>query len=311
MKKVRILESQLNKLFEVLSNRVIIIYHRIDWDGYTSAAIALRAYPNADLLGWNYGDALPDVASYDTVILVDLTISDKNDVSWMLENRDKLIWIDHHANSISLVGNSNIRGIRGENVGGCILTWKYFFKSELPLHVALCGTYDVFRKDGKYATWNDAWAYQLSLNKLGRPSNEENSDAFVQKALSYINEPINETEKRIENGYQLEKEREKNEVEFFKSAKFVINNENIKICKLVGDGQPAMLIKNNIDNHTADLFAIISTKPLKFDNSKYKVALRVPENSTVDASEIARRYGGNGHIKAAGCIMTLDEFNSL
>lgn len=83
------------------------------------------------------------------------------------------------------------------------------------------------------------------------------------------------------------------------------------ICKLVGDGQPAMLIKNNIDNHTADLFAVISSKPLKFDNSKYKVALRVPEKSNVDASEIARRYGGNGHIKAAGCIMTLDEFNLL
>lgn len=82
----------------------IIIYHRVDWDGYTSAAIALKVYPNADLLGWNYYDPLPNVDKYDKVILLDLTISEKSDYTWMFENANKLIWIDHHSFAINQPG---------------------------------------------------------------------------------------------------------------------------------------------------------------------------------------------------------------
>jgi nanoRNase/pAp phosphatase (c-di-AMP/oligoRNAs hydrolase) len=28
-------------------------------------------------------------------------------------------------------------------------------------------------------------------------------------------------------------------------------------------------------------------------------------------TEIARNYGGNGHVKAAGCKMTLDQFENF
>ena len=83
-----------SKPFKVM--KTLIIYHRVDWDGYTSAAVALRAFPKADLLGWNYQDDLPDVSAYDTVVLVDLTIAkvmpdNSRDYSWMHENADKLI----------------------------------------------------------------------------------------------------------------------------------------------------------------------------------------------------------------------------
>jgi nanoRNase/pAp phosphatase (c-di-AMP/oligoRNAs hydrolase) len=47
------------------------------------------------------------------------------------------------------------------------------------------------------------------------------------------------------------------------------------------------------------------------DGTKYKISFRVPEKSQVDASHIARQFGGNGHEKAAGCIMTLEEFDNL
>lgn len=306
--------DELNSINESFENsNTLIIYHRVDWDGYTSGAVALKAFPNASIYGWNYGDPLPDVSAYDTVVVVDLTLSDKNDYTWMYENADKLIWIDHHGNAISKVNEPSIEGVREEGIGACVLAWQYFFPGqEIPAHIALCGTYDVFRKDGRYAEWSDAWSYQLALSKFG-PGSTKNGDQSVnhlKKALSFIEEPIQETIKRIEYGEQLEQDRSREEEKTFTNAQFVKSN-GITICKLVADGQPAMLIKTNSDNHTADLFAIRSTQPLKNDETKYKISFRVPERSKVDASQIARQFGGNGHEKAAGCIMTLEEFDNL
>lgn len=100
--------------------KTVIVYHRVDWDGYTSAAVALRAFPKADLLGWTYGDQLPDTSDYDSVILVDLTIyttTDKGvkDYSWMYENASKLVWIDHHVSTILDVDRADIPGLRVYN----------------------------------------------------------------------------------------------------------------------------------------------------------------------------------------------------
>lgn len=293
------------------NSNVLIIYHRVDWDGYTSGAVALKAFPNADVLGWNYGDPLPNVNMYEKVILVDLTISDRNDYTWMYENADKLIWIDHHSNAITKINNTSIEGIRKDGIGACVLTWNYFFPGqEIPPHIALIGTYDVFRKDGKFADWSDAWSYQLALNQYGPSKTIEDASNKLQQALLFIDEPIDKIMQRIKFGESLEEERSKKEMQTFNNANFVKSN-GITICKLIADGQPAMMIKTNSDNHTADLFVIRSVEPLKNEPNKFKIALRVPEKSNVDASKIARQYGGNGHEKAAGCLMTAEEFENL
>ena len=292
-------------------DRTIIIYHSADWDGYTSGAVALMANPNSDLFGWNYNDPAPDVSNYSKVILVDLTIGQRGDFSWMIENSDKLIWIDHHANVIGNPQLQNIEGIRKDGIGACILAWEYFFGGKIPPHVALCGTYDVFRKDGAYADWEDAWAYQLALaNVVNIPrTGGKDSVIGVETAMKFIKEPIQNTIKRIEIGESLESDRANYEKELFNAAQFV-QRGNIRICKLIsGKGTPAHNIKTNSDNHTADVFLLRS--PETIDGEHYKIAIRVPERSNVDASAIARKYGGNGHVKAAGCLMTMEEFENI
>lgn len=302
-----VLKENIRRLvLEGFSNSVII-YHRVDWDGYTSGAIALMAYPGSDLIGWNYNDPLPDVSKYDKVILLDLTIGVNGDYSWMYENADKLIWIDHHSHAIGSIQCEGIEGVRAEGIGACVLAWEYFFGGAIPLHVKLCGTYDVFRKDGKYSDWEDAWAYQLALSEMGI---SRDGDTAVYAAIDFIKEMPQKTLSRIDSGYALESIRAQREVELFKQAEFV-DRGDVRICKLIrGVGTPAHNIKTNSDNHTADIFFLRSVQPLE-DGIHYKVEIRVPERSNIDASAIARQYGGNGHIKASGCIMTLDEFNSI
>lgn len=307
----KVVSQSIKKIIKEKTDRTLIIYHRVDWDGFTSAAVALMANPNAELFGWNYYDNVPNVDGYDKVILVDLTVAFNGDYSWMEKNANKLIWIDHHANAISNNKLSFIDGIREDGIGACALTWKYFFGGKMPLHVSLCATYDVFRKDGAYCDWEDAWAYQLALAKIFNVSRKASNygDLGVQAALSFIKESPKNTIERIDYGHTLEEQRSQKETEIFKKAEFSEKN-GIRICKLVsGDAALAQIIKNNIDNHTADVFFLIS--PEELPDGTYKVAIRVPEKSNVDASAIARQYNGNGHIKASGCKMTLEQFKNI
>ena len=292
------------------NGRTAIIFHRVDWDGFNCGAIALMANPHADLIGWTWKDPLPDVSAYDRVILLDLTLTIKGDNSWMKQNADKLIWIDHHAFAISDPELKEIEGLRRDGIGACALAWEYFFGGhDIPLHILLCATYDVFRRDGKYVDWEDAWAYQLTLGE-NFLSYIADPNMAVQTAIKLINEPQDVTMDRIEYGYELEVERAKYEVEYFQGARFIDRN-GIKICKLYSDGtkSPAHLIRTNLDNHTADLYMLCHTN--QGEDGTYKVELRAPERSNIDCCEIARRYGGGGHVKASGCSMTKEEFEEF
>lgn len=298
--------------------KTIIIYHRVDWDGYTSAAVALKRFPQADLLGWNYGDVLPSVENYDRVVLVDLTISNNGDYSWMHENADKLIWIDHHMSAINAVNRPDINGLRRDDIGACVLTWEFFFPERLcPDHVALCGTYDVFRKDNFHAHWDSAWAYQLALGEYGPGWTKETGDRsleLVNLAVQFINEHDGHTWIRVLKGGQLEEERAQKERELFESAVYH-TIRGVKYCMINAVGQPAMLIKNHLDAHTADVFILVNNETVVKSSDVfgdyYKVSVRVPENSSFDAAAFCRKFGGNGHIKAAGCIIPTVYLNLL
>jgi oligoribonuclease NrnB/cAMP/cGMP phosphodiesterase (DHH superfamily) len=296
--------------------KTLIVYHSADWDGYVSGAIALMANQGAQLFGWTYNRPAPRTDGYEKIILVDLTIQERGSYSWMYDNADRLVWIDHHMDAVQQVesgiqqaGIKKIDGLRKEGIGACVLTWEYFFGGEVPPHVALCGTYDVFRKDGAYADWNDAWAYQLALNNITKwESGVDNSLNNIKLAIQFINENSEETLKRIEFGKTLETKRYEDEVVRFQKAKFGEIN-GVKICTLIDDGQPAVLMKSNMDNHTADVFFLRSAKPSP--DGKYRVSIRVPEKSNIDANMIAKKYNGGGHKKAAGCRMSEEEFNNL
>jgi nanoRNase/pAp phosphatase (c-di-AMP/oligoRNAs hydrolase) len=44
---------------------------------------------------------------------------------------------------------------------------------------------------------------------------------------------------------------------------------------------------------------------------KYKVSIRVSEHCALNASDIAKQYGGGGHPKAAGCLMSEEQLQNL
>jgi oligoribonuclease NrnB/cAMP/cGMP phosphodiesterase (DHH superfamily) len=298
----------------------LIIYDRVDWDGCTAGAVALRAFPHADLLGWTYNDPLPNVDGYDKVILVDLTIYEQNNggrnYKWMHDHAEKLVWIDHHSSTIQEVNNPDIPGLRlekdpgaEENRGACMLAWEYFFPNEIvPNHVRLCAVYDVFNKTNQIADWEDAWLYQLHLDQYGHgfKDSRDRSKELVQLAAEFLDDEPMVTGEKIIDAIPLEEARAKREEEIFASAEeFVLFGSKAYIIHATG--RPAALIRTHQEREECIVFIITGQLP----NGKNKVSIRVSDSCDLNADDLARNYVGGGHEKAAGCKMTDQQLQHL
>lgn len=121
------------------------IYHSRDLDGWMSGAIVKLLYPNVELIGWDYGQPLPEIDTASQVIMVD--ISFPRDVMIEISEVNGLIWIDHHISAINDIGNVRDLwgGIQSTHKAACELTWEYFFpEAKMPELVRMLGRYDCF-----------------------------------------------------------------------------------------------------------------------------------------------------------------------
>lgn len=297
--------------------KTAIVYHRVDWDGYTSAAVAKMAFPEAELIGWTYGDNEPCVSEFDRVIVVDLSLSKE----WMLSNASKLVWIDHHKNVIETLQNNPvlaaIPGIRRDGIGACYLTWEYFFpeytqrKKDIPQHIKLVATADVMDASRMLAPLKDALIYMLAMDEYGpgwaSVAQKDVSKSHVKRAGILIEFDEDSTEE-FYYGKTLEKARNAHEEELFKNASIIVIGDHLgQMLKI--DGRPNACIQTHLFDGFSDFFICIGD--FLPDKGKYKISIRVPRESSFDASAFCRQYGGNGHIKAAGCLMSEQEIHSL
>jgi hypothetical protein len=127
---------------------MICIYHSRDLDGWMSAAIVKLKFPDVELIGWDYGQPVPDMA-FKEVILVDVTLP----TMFMVDNVNRITWIDHHFSAIKQMSELDplpfFHGLRNDKFAACELTWQFFFPDEpMPEIVRLLGRYDCFGHKG-------------------------------------------------------------------------------------------------------------------------------------------------------------------
>lgn len=163
--------------------KIACIYHRVDLDGWMSAAIVkhyyqqqnidnnetttqinfknegkyetipiLYSYNELNFIGFHYGDSIPNLSEYDKVIMCDISFPIKNMIELGNRLHMNFIYIDHHISAIlpieEEIRNNNtfvIRGIRKTEFSACELTWYNFFPNDtMPEIVRLLGRYDCF-----------------------------------------------------------------------------------------------------------------------------------------------------------------------
>lgn len=311
------------------------VYHAIDLDGWMSAAIVQlwweKEWLDSDLsslamIGYNYGQPIPDLSEYNRVILVDISFPKDEMLALNLRLGEKLIWIDHHQRTVNEVNAYLIeKGIPmegmvtedGELKAACELAWEYFFPKEtMPEIVRLLGRYDCFGSFGtdeerkviefQYGARECITNYEEAYEKLIQCTRVKESEYWrlqaqvvvgqiKEKGKSIYDYLCTEAQQVYQNGFDIsiQQDPDPKDPNNFEPprrngwAKFIcINKERFNA------------INFGIDYHAQGYdgqACFFRTKDGKWSFSFY--------SQTVDCSAIAKQFGGGGHKGAAGCVV--------
>lgn len=280
-------------------NKMKCFYHSADNDGACSAAIVKYKYPDCQLIGFNYSDKFPfdEIEPNEKVYMVDVSLHGKEMLKLYEMLRDNFIWIDHHKSKIDEISekqvkntnknlNELIKGIRQNGKAGCELTWEYIFPNDkMPEIIRLLGRYDVWDLTENVLEFQ----YGFRINNTNPNNQNLWSNYFNNNELVYID---------IDRG---------------KTILSYIKQENERYCsnafEIEFDGYKAIVV--NRANANSQLFESI------WDNTKYDIMITFSmgkkrnwncsfytDKEGIDVSKIAVKYGGGGHIGAAGCTFT-------
>lgn len=290
-------------------NKIVVIYHRSDYDGIFCREIAKKHFGiSAFYIGWSYGDRLPQVADTDSLYILDLSIEG-------LMDHPNLIWIDHHKTAIEKYGKKP--GIQIDGVAACRLAWQYWFHDEKendcvegdaapylvksnyverllrePYSVRLAGEYDVWDKRDKNT---DTFQLGLKAQKL--------SEANWNSLLSYTQQGQFLRLDIIQKGKAIREYKMIHDAEAIEKYGFDHYWQGINfLClntALCNSDSFAAGVK---EEHDA-LFAY------RFDGRKYIVSLYgLDHKPDIDLSVIALKYGGGGHKHACGFVSLISPF---
>jgi len=288
-------------------SNIYVFYHSADLDGQSSAAIINLWYKNKrtiQLIPIDHGEPFPWelIHSDDTVYVVDYVLSPFKDMV-QLNNICELIWIDHHKSAIENYNESikngakGIKGLREIGRGACELVWNYMYPyDQLPESIYYLSLYDVW----KHQEEPNSLYFQYGMKGIDNtnPSNEDLWEKLI------FNNNRNLMTDIIKNGKVI--------IEYQRT-------QNKRLCEFVAfetdlDGFSAIAINNGPPGSSQRFESVWDNK--KYDlminfyrkDHQWVISLYTDKNE-VDVSNIAKGYGGGGHMQAAGMSLDTLPFN--
>jgi len=265
-------------------------FHSSDLDGHCSGAIVKYFLPECKLIPINYGkdsEFCEDMCEDgEEIWLVDFTLQPFERMI-ALNKRCKLVWIDHHETEIREAQRNAhimIRGIQEVGIGACALVWKFISGEEVPLVVKLLAEYDVWKHDDSRVL-----PFQYGLRQyVTFPVNGislwkdlfKNENGLLIKAITLKGTTILAYEERQNEKYC---ESYAFETEFEEYRAIAINK-----------GLANSKIFDSVDMSKYDIM-------IRFVRAKghWNVGLNT-ESDSIHVGELAKKYNGGGHQKAAG-----------
>lgn len=290
---------------------IVCIHHNKDMDGYSSGAIVKLKYPDAELIGWDYKDPIPEFEQFrgKNVIMIDITFPIE-ELEKLSQISSSLTVIDHHisffkqfkdrfmtsdaGNSAESFTNVNLLVLDGKfqyiyeaGVAACEIGWKNLFPNDpVPHAITLIGRYDTWRqKEGEWENETLPFKYYMygqsnsvetfPTHILALPENV--IDTLVQKGVA-IMKYQQMMDEAMTTAYSFEREA-------FGGLRAICCNVPYFSSETVGTAY-------NPDKHDIMIgFA--------FGGDNWRVSLRSAKPE-VDVSVIAKGKGGGGHKGAAG-----------
>lgn len=253
-----------------------VIYHGGCTDGFGAAYSAWKCLGNrAEYHACKHGEPPPDVKGK-TVVILDFSY-DNATTKRLIEEADDLLVIDHHKSAmVELHDISNTRFDMGHS--GARLSWDFFHPGHPPPKLI------------NYIEDRDLWKWEL-------PYSKEFSAAFDMVPFKFEEFELFEDDSVFDDAV-------KRGSYILAYSKTVVKKVCDKAARRKYQGMDVMVVNSshwmseigNKLSHDCD-FAVIWY--FDHEDRKNKVSLRAFHDN-VDVSEIAKRFGGGGHKKAAG-----------
>lgn len=277
------------------------IYHKADIDGKCSAAIVRKFVESKNksvtLLPADY-NSLPDMSRIkkgETVFLVDFSLS--IDKMKELNNKNKLIWIDHHKSAIKDADKAGLKvgGIQKEGkTSACELCWIYFFPgTDIPEIVELASQYDAWNNKDKEQWEKEVLPVQETLKSLSLDP-EKNFDSWTEifnrgSDKDFITKVVSE-------GKVILRSIRRRNSEAAEQYAFEAKIDGLRAICLNMMKSDASCLDTVYDPKKHDIKIVFS-----FDGKKYKVSL-YSAKPNVDVSKVAKKFKGGGHKGASGFV---------
>lgn len=277
--------------------RTVGIYHKVDLDGYCSGAIIKKKYPYAELIGWSYGDPIPELSEC-KVVMAD--ISFPPDIMDTFSRENEVLWIDHHKSAIEAFEEYYGNGGEGEDkdipfdfvldksFAACELTWKTLFKGgQMPIAVKLLGTYDAWRDADKNYWDSYVMPFQFGMRMQCTSPETFNFLYLDPTTIDFIKAIISVGETILKyQGVQDE--------QLSKKAAFEHEIMGLKAICINGANQNSSSFDSVYDPTKHDVMV-----PFRFDGTGWNFSMYSTKED-VDCSYYAKAFGGGGHAGAAG-----------
>lgn len=279
---------------------MICFYHSADLDGRCGGAIVKHFHPDCDLYGIDYGEDFPwtVLEAHQSAVMVDFSLPAIDMETIHRQLFGEFIWIDHHLGAILAVDKLGIdfKGLRNIYESGCELAWRYFSRDKMPDTVRLLGRYDVWDHSDP-----DVMPLQYGI-RTHKTSPEQNMDFWTQ-LLSGGHDGRELLDHMLNDGRVVDSFMAFENKRYAKANAFETKLDGLRIIAV-----NRLMTNSKIFDHVWDPEKYDAMMVFGFAKNKWRVSLYTTLKH-VDVSEIARKYGGNGHKGAAGFI--LDRFESL
>jgi hypothetical protein len=299
--------------------KTTVIHHSADFDGLFCREIARKFLPDAELIGWDFGDAPLEIPSEGTIYVMDLPVDrvfgkkfegDRFSDREIESISDRIIWIDHHKSSIES-HPASIPGYRIDGVAACRLAWQWFSIAEHnaqnqtnemmqvplptkrefverlvrdPLAVRLAGEYDIWDK-------RDPRAELFQHGLRSKPITDKMWQGMLYDDHTLLALDL------CKSGEMIQYVREQEYAQVIKEQGFEASFEGLKFLCCC--------------SHECDIRSHLFAGAIKpehdalcgftYTGKDWRVSLyHAPGNEHHDLSLIAKKFGGGGHRGACG-----------
>ncbi|MGR5365692.1 DHHA1 domain-containing protein [Photobacterium damselae] len=276
------------------NNPIVCVYHDPCQDGISSAWVVYKALAGRDIQfvpdSYNQGRAefalTPQNLKDKHLLITDYSYPSER-ILELSKLAKTLTILDHHTKSrddiAPLLEKNLIKGVFDMSKSGCLITWDFFFKEDAPLFLKHISDRDLYN----FKLKGSKEIYYACLSKSYEVAkwNQMLSQCSVEMLIE-IGKPI--------------------------LAKYMAEIEKIastkKVVSICGYRVPIVEVPN--DGYSSDTCAFLYEQedvPFAvafFEKDGFvKVSLRSKKGVGLNVNEIAKTFGGGGHIHASDAIM--------